>query len=57
MKCEVRQRRINLSRIIRDCERIVVPDAGHLWILVHLREVPEAMTGSDTHRAGQRGAA
>lgn len=44
-----------ISRIIRHSERIVVPDAGHLWVLVHLREVLGAMTGADTHRASQRG--
>jgi pimeloyl-ACP methyl ester carboxylesterase len=33
-----------LSRTIPDCESTFVPDAGHLWILVHLREILDAVT-------------
>jgi pimeloyl-ACP methyl ester carboxylesterase len=32
-----------LSRTIPDCESTFVPDAGHLWILVRLREVLDTM--------------
>lgn len=32
-----------LSRAVPDCEATFVPGAGHLWILVHLREVLDAL--------------
>jgi pimeloyl-ACP methyl ester carboxylesterase len=32
-----------LSNTVTDCEATFVPDAGHLWILVHLREVLDAL--------------
>lgn len=33
-----------LSRMIPSCEATFVPNAGHLWILVHLREVLDAVS-------------
>jgi pimeloyl-ACP methyl ester carboxylesterase len=33
-----------LSNAVPNCEARFIPDAGHLWILVHLREVLQAVT-------------
>lgn len=43
-----------LAQMIPGCEATVVSGAGHLWILVHLREVLEAVTGAGCYRASQQ---
>ena len=43
-----------LGQTIPDCEVTFVPNSGHLWILVHLREVLEAVTGAGSFRDDQR---
>ena len=45
-----------IARMIPGCELTLVADAGHLWILVHLRDVLEAVTGASACRATQRAA-
>lgn len=40
-----------LARMIPDCEATLVADAGHLWVLLHLREVLEVVTAAGAHRA------
>ena len=38
-----------LSQAIPNCEVTFVPDAGHLWILVHLREVLYSLISGQQH--------
>ena len=46
-----------IARRIPGCEATVVPGAGHLWILLHLREVLEAVSGAGSYRPSQRAVA
>jgi len=39
-----------LSRAVPSCQARFVPNAGHLWILIHLREVLDAVTGGQLRR-------
>jgi pimeloyl-ACP methyl ester carboxylesterase len=36
-----------LSNTVPNCEAMFVPDAGHLWVLVHLNEVLDALIPKD----------
>jgi pimeloyl-ACP methyl ester carboxylesterase len=39
-----------LSHAVPSCQARFVPNAGHLWILIHLREVLDAVTGGQLRR-------
>ncbi|MGB0972147.1 MAG: alpha/beta fold hydrolase [Mycobacterium sp.] len=39
-----------LSHTLTSCEVEFVPSAGHLWVLIHLREVLDAVTGGQLTR-------